>query len=103
MHSPLLFTILSFPTSSKLQAGLAAIEKNTGAIHPAVTGFKGTFTATSNNPVPEKLTATLKRATAAEPLTDFEEDLWFGTITVGTPPQTLTGETRLSFHFQLEN
>ncbi|KAF7335565.1 Aspartic protease [Mycena venus] len=43
----------------------------------------------TNNPAPEKLAATSKQATASEPLTDFE-DLWFGTITVGTPPQTLT-------------
>ncbi|KAF7346076.1 Acid protease [Mycena sanguinolenta] len=76
-------------TKSKIQTGLAAFEKNTGNVHPAVSGkFSGTFTATSNNPAPEKLTSISKRQT--EPLTDFEEDLWFGTITVGTPPQTFT-------------
>ncbi|KAF7365422.1 Acid protease [Mycena venus] len=77
-------------TKSKIQSGIAAFERNTGSIHPAVSGFRGQFAATSNNPAPEKLAATSKRATASEPLTDFEEDLWFGTITVGTPPQTLT-------------
>ncbi|KAJ6584643.1 Asp-domain-containing protein [Mycena capillaripes] len=77
-------------TKSKIQTGLGAIEQNTGRIHPAVSGFQGTFTATNNNPAPEKITSISKRATAVEPLTDFEEDLWFGTITVGTPPQTLT-------------
>ncbi|KAJ7148453.1 acid protease [Mycena crocata] len=78
-------------TKSKIQAGIGAIEKNTARVHPAVSGFQGTFTATNENPAPEKLAPTTsKRATAAEALTDFEEDLWFGTITVGTPPQTLT-------------
>ncbi|KAJ7181006.1 acid protease [Mycena filopes] len=78
-------------TKTKLHSGLAAIQQNTGNVHPAATGARGTFTAMSDNPAPEKLTSTLTtRATAAEPLTDFEEDLWFGTITVGTPPQTLT-------------
>ncbi|KAJ6602795.1 acid protease [Mycena vulgaris] len=77
-------------TQRKIQAGLTAVERNTGRIHPAVTGFQGGFTATSNNPAPPKLTSTSKRATASEPLTDAEDSLWFGTITVGTPPQTLT-------------
>ncbi|KAJ7072892.1 acid protease [Mycena amicta] len=77
-------------TKSKIEAGLAAIEKNTGRVHPAVSGFQGAFTATSNNPAPEKITSLSKRATVHEPLTDFEEDLWFGTVTVGTPPQTFT-------------
>jgi cathepsin D len=76
-------------TKSKIQAGLAAFEKNTGNVHPAITGKSaGIFTATSNNPAPEKLTSISKRQ--AEPLTDAEEDLWFGTITVGNPPQTFT-------------
>jgi len=77
-------------TNSKIQSGFAAFERNTGNVHPAVAGFRGALTATSTNPAPEKLTSISKRATAAEPLTDFEEDLWFGTITVGTPPQTFT-------------
>ncbi|KAJ7020608.1 acid protease [Mycena alexandri] len=76
-------------TKSKLQTGLLAFERNTGKIHPAAQGAQGTFAATSNNPPLEKVSVS-KRATAAEPLTDFEEDLWFGTITVGTPPQTFT-------------
>ncbi|KAJ7366117.1 acid protease [Mycena albidolilacea] len=79
-------------TQRKLQAGLAAIEKNTGHIHPATAGLQGAFTATTNHPVPEKLTTTSKRATApvTEPLTDFQDDLWFGTIAVGTPPKAFT-------------
>jgi cathepsin D len=77
-------------TKSKLQTGLLAFEKNTGKVHPAAQGARGTFAATNDNPALEKATSVSKRATAAEPLTDFEEDLWFGTITVGTPPQTLT-------------
>jgi cathepsin D len=77
-------------TKSKIQSGLAAFERNTGRVHPAVTEGRGIFSATNNKPALEKLSGISKRATAAESLTDFEEDLWFGTITVGTPPQTFT-------------
>jgi len=78
-------------TKSKIDAGLHAIEKNTGTVHPAVSGFKGSFDAKTDNPALEKITSvSSKRATAAEPLTDAEDSLWFGTITVGTPPQTFT-------------
>ncbi|KAF7289300.1 Acid protease [Mycena indigotica] len=77
-------------TKSKIAAGLVAVEKNTGRVHPAVSGFRGTFTPTDNNPAPEKITSLTGRAIVPEPLTDSEEDLWFGTITVGSPPQTFT-------------
>ncbi|KAJ7982788.1 acid protease [Mycena polygramma] len=78
-------------TKSKIGTGIAAIEKNTGRVHPAAKGFQGSFTPTSNNRAPlEKLTSISKRATPAEPLTDSDENLWFGTITVGTPPQNFT-------------
>ncbi|KAJ6465060.1 acid protease [Mycena vitilis] len=75
---------------SKIGTGIAAFEKNTGRVHPAAAGFQGTFTSTGNNPAPEKLASISKRATSAEALTDSDENLWFGTITVGTPPQTFT-------------
>jgi hypothetical protein len=58
----------------------------------------GAFVATGSNPALEKLTSTSKRATAPEPLTDAEDSLWFGTIAVGTPPQSLTGEAQLTLH-----
>ncbi|KAJ7366596.1 acid protease [Mycena albidolilacea] len=77
-------------TQSKIQAGFAAIERNTGGVHPAAAGMPGAFVATGSNPPLEKLTSTSKRATAPEPLTDAEDSLWFGTIAVGTPPQSLT-------------
>ncbi|KAJ7855976.1 acid protease [Mycena olivaceomarginata] len=77
-------------TQSKIQAGFAAIERNTGGVHPAAAGMPGAFVATGSNPALEKLTSTSKRATAPEPLTDAEDSLWFGTIAVGTPPQSLT-------------
>ncbi|KAJ6540037.1 aspartic peptidase domain-containing protein [Mycena vulgaris] len=80
-------------TKKKIQTGLAAIEKNTGNAHPALTGIQGVFTATTKHPAPEKLTPISKRATGAEPLTNFRDDLWLGSITVGTPPKTFTGET----------
>ncbi|KAJ7704411.1 acid protease [Mycena rosella] len=75
-------------TKHKIQAGLAAVEKNTGNKHPAAAGFQGAFTATSTNPAPEKLNSTSKRATAVELLTNYEEAVWAGKITVGTPPRT---------------
>jgi len=79
-------------TQNKIGSGLAAFEKNTGGIHPASGGFRGSFTALQKNPPLPKLMPdpNSKRASAGEPLTDFEEDLWSGTITVGSPPQTLT-------------
>ncbi|KAJ7704388.1 aspartic peptidase domain-containing protein [Mycena rosella] len=75
-------------TKHKIQAGFAAVEKNTGRKHPAAAGFQGAFTATSTNPALEKLNSTSKRTTAAEPLTNDEEVVWAGKITVGTPPRT---------------
>lgn len=90
----LLFSRLTFSFSySKIQSGLAAFERNTGNVHPAASGFQGSFTANTKRAPLEKIDSVVsKRATAAEPLTDSDEDLWFGTITVGTPPQTFTGQ-----------
>jgi len=58
---------------SKIQRGFNAFEKNTGSPHRLANGAKKGLT---------------KRA--EEPLTDFEEDLWFGSISVGTPAKTFT-------------
>lgn len=78
-------------TKSKILAGIAAVEQNTGTIHPASQGFKGSIAATTKRAIPlEKLAPISKRATAAVPLTDASDSLWFGSITVGTPAQTFT-------------
>jgi Eukaryotic aspartyl protease len=59
-----------------------AYKQNTGQPHPLAGGidFK-----TSN-----------KRDTGRVPLTDYYADLWYGTISIGTPPKTFTGMTLLS-------
>jgi hypothetical protein len=85
---------------SKIQRGLTAVESNTGRVHPATKGFKGEFSPLQKrSPLPKLVPSqNQKRATAAEALTDAEDDLWFGTITVGTPPQTFTGSFIPSVH-----
>ena len=59
---------------SKVLRGLSNFHKNTGVPHPSVS--KGAQ----------------KRASAAEQLTDDNSQLWFGSITAGSPPNTFTGE-----------
>ena len=56
---------------------MVAYEKNTGHPHPLSDGIK----------------TLSKRATGSVPLTDDNSELWFGTISVGTPPQDYTGMT----------
>ncbi|TFY82104.1 hypothetical protein EWM64_g1904 [Hericium alpestre] len=58
---------------AKLQRGFAAYERNTGKPHSLSAGTKSA-----------------KRATGSDPLTDDESQLWFGTISVGTPPKDYT-------------
>ncbi|TFY69453.1 hypothetical protein EVG20_g3167 [Dentipellis fragilis] len=58
----------------KIQRGFRAFERNTGAKHPSDTA------------------SIKKRATGADPLTDDEGELWQGTISVGSPAKTFTGE-----------
>jgi hypothetical protein len=60
--------------------GMTAYEKNTGSLHPLSGGIK-----TSS-----------KRSTGSDSLTDDNSDLWYGTISIGTPPVEFTGMT-LSF------
>ncbi|KAF7294004.1 Aspartic protease [Mycena kentingensis (nom. inval.)] len=84
------FKLQMAKTKQKIESGLLAVQKNTGTLHPAATGFKGSFEATTKNPPLEKITSISSKRAASEPLTDVDEDLWFGTITVGTPPQTFT-------------
>ncbi|KAH8986113.1 Asp-domain-containing protein [Lactarius akahatsu] len=57
----------------KIQRGFEAFEKNTGAAHP--------------------FASQLKRSTKrgkGDPLTDYSDGLWYGSITVGTPAVTYT-------------
>ncbi|KAK7060334.1 hypothetical protein VNI00_001099 [Paramarasmius palmivorus] len=56
---------------SKIQRGLGAFEKNTGAAHPKA----------------QKLVA---RETGSDPLTDIDQVLWSGSISVGTPATQFT-------------
>ena len=56
---------------------MVAYEKNTGHAHPLSDGIK----------------TLSKRATGYVPLTDDYNDLWFGTISIGTPAQDYTGMT----------
>ena len=66
---------------AKINRGLAAYEKNTGSKHPLAT----------NSTID-------KRATGKDPLTDDNAQLWYGSISVGTPSKTYTG--KLSFYFR---
>jgi cathepsin D len=67
-------------TSAKIQRGFAAFQRNTGVPHPLA--------------APQIETS--KRATGSNKLTDDHEELWYGTISVGTPAIAFTGEPRLS-------
>ncbi|KAH9041267.1 acid protease [Lactarius pseudohatsudake] len=60
-------------TAAKIQRGFEAFERNTGAAHP--------------------FASQLKRSTKrgkGDPLTDDSDELWYGSITVGTPAVTYT-------------
>ncbi|VDB98852.1 unnamed protein product [Peniophora sp. CBMAI 1063] len=59
---------------AKIQRGLANYERNTGNTHPLAKSFK----------------STQKRDTGADPLTDVSAELWYGTISVGTPSTDYT-------------
>jgi cathepsin D len=60
---------------AKINRGLTAYENNTGSKHP--------FAAKSTS---------IKRATGKDPLTDDSAQLWYGSISVGTPGKSYTGE-----------
>jgi cathepsin D len=65
-------------TDRKIHEGFATYKSNTGVPHP----LSGS-------------TQLSKRATGSDPLTDDNAHLWFGTISVGTPPVNFTGITFL--------
>jgi cathepsin D len=56
-------------TTAKIERGFAAYERNMGHLHPLASTQVGTS----------------KRTVGNEALTDDEEELWYGTISVGTP------------------
>ena len=56
---------------------MVAYEKNTGKPHPLASGIK----------------TPSKRATGSDPLTDGDSFLWYGAISIGTPPMPFTGMT----------
>lgn len=59
---------------SKILRGFDNFQKNTGALHPAA------------------LKGTQKRSTGADALIADNNELWFGTISVGVPANTFTGK-----------
>ena len=59
---------------------MVAYKKNTGKQHPLASGIK----------------TSTKRATGSDPLIDGDSFLWYGTISIGTPPIEFTGMTLLS-------
>ncbi|KAN0118079.1 acid protease [Russula decolorans] len=59
---------------AKIQRGMVAYERNTGRPHPLAGGI-----ITSS-----------KRNTGSDTLTDYYNDLWYGTISIGTPPEDFT-------------
>ena len=54
---------------------MAAYAANTGQSHPLSGGIK----------------PTRKRGSGGDELTDFQNYMWYGTISVGTPPVEFTG------------
>jgi cathepsin D len=65
--------LISLIEFSKINRGFAAFQKNTGQLHPSQS---------------QTIQA---RATGADPLTDDDQELWQGTISVGSPAEQFTG------------
>ncbi len=65
-------------TDRKIQEGFATYERNTGVPHP----LSGSIQLS-------------RRDSGGDPLTGDNAQLWFGTISVGTPPVSFTGITFL--------
>jgi hypothetical protein len=82
----LLFIVLSrLDVSSKYEMTMMAYERNTGHPHPLDTVSKASSTDL------------LKRASKGTiPLTNQGQYLWYGSLTIGTPPQDFTGRTLTS-------
>jgi cathepsin D len=74
-------------TSAKIERGFAAFQRNTGVPHPLASTQIGTS----------------KRATGSDKLTDDDEELWYGTISVGTPAVAFTGKFRGELSYPTEH
>lgn len=70
-------------TDRKIREGFATYKTNTGVPHPLSRGILSRGIQLSG------------RASGGDPLTDDRAQLWFGTISVGTPPVSFTGITFL--------
>lgn len=68
-------------TIRKYARTLMQYEVNTGHPHTLASGFFGNYS---------------KRATTTDSLTDYENDLWYGAVQVGTPAKTFTADVSLS-------
>ncbi|TFY51256.1 hypothetical protein EVG20_g11085 [Dentipellis fragilis] len=58
---------------AKIRRGFEIYERNTGSVHPLASSLRHS-----------------KRATGSDPLTDDDAQLWYGTISVGTPAEEFT-------------
>ena len=67
----------------KIQSGVEAFERNTDSAHPSASQLK----------------RSIKRGNS-DPLTDDNAQLWYGSITVGTPAVTFTGKSPFR-HWQI--
>lgn len=68
----------------KIQRGMIAYERNTGEPHPLSNGIE-----TSESSFGKRDTRT-----GSIMLTNLNDSLWYGTISVGTPPKNFTGVYR---------
>ena len=67
---------------SKVLEGFKNYQKNTGTAHPAA--LPGTQIQ--------------RRETGADPLTNQDSTLWYGSVSVGAPPVTFTGKFSYTFN-----
>ena len=72
------------PPCSKVRRGFSAFKVNTGKAHPNDIG-NPPLTNVTNAPVS-------KRATGKDTLTNDQDQLWQGAVSVGTPLSSFTGK-----------
>lgn len=63
---------------------MVAYKRNTGDQHPLSSGIETSTWSTG------------KRDTGSDMLTDYYDFLWYGNISVGTPPKDFTGVAQFS-------
>lgn len=74
LANPSRYESLNQNTIAKIRRGMTAFERNTGSPHPLVGGI-----VTSS-----------KRDTGSDLLTDYYADLWYGTLSIGSPAKAFT-------------